>query len=102
MRQKGRVAVGLDAGAVAYLLNHLHVVVDTLFQAFGFEVLANLVEVVAPLVHVALYLEQRIGHVLFGGEEVGGRVDDYLVEAFEALSADGVEAFKTFYLVVPE
>ena len=50
-------AIVLDAAAVAELLNHLDVVVDALFEAFGLEVLAYLVQVVAPLEHIVLYVE---------------------------------------------
>ena len=50
-------AIVLDAAAVAELLHHLDVVVDALFEAFGLEVLAYLVQVVAPLEHIVLYVE---------------------------------------------
>ena len=95
-------AVVLDAGAVAQLLYHLHVIVHPLLEAFGLQVLAYAVEVVAPLVHVVLYLQQRLAHVLFVGEEVAGGVYHHLVETLHPLSADGVEALETLYLVVPE
>ena len=95
-------AVVLYTGAVAQLLYHLHVIVHPLLQALGFQVLAYAVQVVAPLIHVALYLQQRACHILFAGEEVAGGVYHHLVEPLQPLSADGVEALEALYLVVPK
>ena len=95
-------AVVLDAGAVAQLLYHLQVVVYAFFQPLGLKVLVDADKVVAAFEHVALYLSQGAGHALLVGEEVGGGVDDHLVEAFKPLAADGVETFESLDLVVPE
>ena len=92
----------LDARAVTQLLNHLHVIVHTLLQPLGLQVLVDAVQVVTPLIHIPLNLQQSLAHVILRGEEIRGGIDHHLVEALESLATDGVKALKTFYLVVPE
>ena len=94
--------VVFDAAAIAEFLYHLEVVVDAFFETFGFKRFVDGVEIVALLEHVGLNLAQGGGHVLFGGEEVAGGVDDCLVVSVDALPAYGVEAFNGFDFIVPE
>ena len=72
----------LNAAAIAQLLNHLKVIVDTFFQTFGLQGFVDGIEVVALGEHVVLNLVEGIGHIFLGGEKVAGRVDGDVLKSF--------------------
>ena len=92
----------LHAGAVAHLLDHLHVIFHALFQAFGFQELADGFEVLHLLHQVLLDLAHRPGALFLGRDEVLGGIQVNLFHLLEDGPAHGVYEGDAVHLVPEE
>ena len=92
----------LDAGAVAQLLHHLHVVLRPLADALGLDQLA----VLGEDLHLALQLAPDLAdgpvHLVLGGDIVAGGVDDDMVQLQVHRPRHGVEPADPVDLVPEE
>ena len=81
----------LDAGAVAQLRHHLHVVLRALAQALGLH------QLILPLqlgkAGIQLYADLADGgvHLVAGGDVVAGGVDGHVLQGLDGRAGDGVE-----------
>ena len=94
--------VVLDARAVAYLANHLHVVGHPLVEPLGLELLPDRFEKLHLLAQVYLYLADGLVDALFGRHEQVGR--EYLVgiEGACAAARSRVDGAYRLNLLAPE
>ena len=94
--------VVLDARAVAYLANHLHVVGHPLVKPLGLELLPDRFEKLHLFAQVYLYLADGFVDALFGRHEQVGR--EYLVgiEGACAAARSGVDGAYRLNLLAPE
>ena len=81
----------LDAGAVAKLLHHLHVVHGALLQPLGLHQLALSLEEGHPLLQFLVDLLDSGVHLLLGGDIVGGRPDGDVVQPADGGAGDHVD-----------
>ena len=95
-------AVILDAGAVAQLPHHLHIVPGALVDALGLNKLAVILEVGLALRQLPLDLLHRPLHLLLGGDVVAGGVDGHVLQHPLGLTGDGVDLRDAVDLVPKE
>ena len=95
-------AVILDAGAVAQLPHHLHIVAGALVDALGLDELAVILEVGLALRQLPLDLLHRPLHLLLGGDVVAGGVNGHVLQHPLGLTGDGVDLRNAVDLVPKE
>ena len=81
----------LDAGAIAQLRHHLHVVFRPLADPLGLHQLAVVCKGLHLLLHLLADLSQRLVHFFLGGDIVTGRIDRDVVQHPLHRSGDGLE-----------
>ena len=94
--------VVLDPGAVSHLLDHLKIVLNPLLQAFGFQSLANVVEVVDLSLEIVLDHADRLDAPFPGRDEIGGGEYRHFVQVLDPCPGDGVDQRQGFHLVPEE
>ena len=94
--------VVLDAGAIAQLGHHLHVVFRPLAQALGLHQHVVLLEELQPLCQLLPDLGHGGVHLVLGGDVVAGGVDGHMVQRFHGRAGDGMELGDAVDLVAEE
>ena len=95
-------AIVFDARAMPQFANHLNVVADALFQAFGLERLAHLLEECHLLHHVILNLADGPFLRFLARQEKIGRIEFVLVEGVEDMARVGIHLFDGVDFIAPE
>ena len=80
----------LDSRAVSHLLYELKIILDSLLQSLGLQMLAYALEILALRCHVVLDLAYRLGASLLRGHEVSGRIDGDFIKFFNKGSCERV------------
>ena len=88
--------------AISHLLDELQIVLDSLFQSLGFQMLADFMEIFALCHHIILNLTDSFCTSLLSGDEITCRVDRNLVELFQKCSAHRVNDRNLFHLITEE
>ena len=94
--------VVLDAGAVAQLRHHLHVVLRPLTEPLGLHQLVVVGEVFHLILQLPADLQNGFVHLVLGGDIVAGRVDGHVVQHPVHAAGDRVEVADPVDLVPEE
>ena len=94
--------VVLNAGAVAQLRHHLHVVLRPLADALGFHQLVIICKELDLFLQLPADLPDGLVHFILGGDIVAGRVDGDVVQHPVYSAGDGVKVADAVDLVAKE
>ena len=94
--------VVFNAGAVANLGHHFHVVAGAGLQPGGFQNLALAAQVGQPFGQLFLDVFDGQAHLFFGSDEVLGGVDLHLLAFGKDFAGEGVYLDDTLYFVAPK
>ena len=92
----------LHARAVAHLLDHLDIVLHPLLEALRLEGFADALEILDLGDKVVLDLENSLGALLLGGDEVLRRVQVDLIQLLEPGARHGIHQRNAVHLVAEE
>ena len=92
----------LDAGAVAQLRHHLHVVLRALAQALGLHQLVLALQFRKARIQLLADLADGGIHLVPGGDVVAGGVDGHVLQGLDGGAGDGVELGDAVDLIAEE